>query len=73
MDDYLKAYRVGPVSDQAAEREEGRFKEAAREVEELVGVLEGLGPRAKEKGRKGDWRFTAKGIVRTFMGRTKDM
>lgn len=73
LEDHLKAYRVGPVTQQVVEREESSFKEAAREVEELVGVLEALGPKAKMQGRKGDWKFTAKGVVRTFMGRTKDM
>lgn len=84
MGDYMKAYRVGIVSDQTVERESEKFKEAAREVEELVGLLEVLGPKAKAKSQmggdgeggkvgKGGWKFTAKGIVRTFMGRTKDM
>lgn len=81
VEDYMRAYRCSGVSDTAVERDPERWRAAVREIEELVGVLQVLGPRAAaqqeaqqaEGKKKGDWRFQARGIVRTFMGRTKDM
>ncbi len=74
MEDYLRAYRCGPVSDPGVEREKAKFAEAVEEVVEIVDVLSVLGPKAGGSGekKKGDWRFQARGIVRTFIGRTKD-
>ena len=76
MEDYLRAYRCGPVSDPAVERDETRFVEAVEEVVELVDALSALGPRASSTNdgvvKKGGWRFQARGIVRSFIGRTKD-
>ena len=76
MDDYLKAYRCGVAQSEAAERDLETWKEAVIEIEELVGVLEVLGGKIKagsdtESVKKGDWRFQARGLVRTFIGRTK--
>jgi hypothetical protein len=71
MDDYLKSYRCGVVQDEAVERDLARWKEAVAEVEELVGVLEVLGVKIKDGEKKGSWRFQARGLVRTFIGRTK--
>jgi hypothetical protein len=50
-----------------------KFREGVREVQDLVEIMQGLGPRIKrEEGvKKGDWRFQAKGVVRTFIGRTR--
>ncbi|KAF8748524.1 TPR-like protein [Rhizoctonia solani] len=53
-----------------------RFKEGVVEVTELVDVLRNLGPRARdgeiEEGKNRElWKFQAKSLVRTFMGRTK--
>ena len=79
MEDYLRAYRCGPVSDPCVEREKKKFVEAVDEIVELVDVLSVVGPRAAAmacdggKGKKkGDWRIQARGIVRSFVGRTKD-
>lgn len=74
IDDNVRAYRVSVVNDEDVERVPARWREAVAEVEELVATLELLGPKVpKEEGKKGgDWRFQARGIVRTFMGRTKD-
>lgn len=76
MEDYLLAYRCGPVSDPSVEREKAKFVEAVEEIVELVDVLSILGPTLGEVGgmgkKKGDWRFQARGIVRTFIGRTRN-
>ena len=73
MVDYIRAYRCGPVNNQNVETDKVKFKEAVMEVEEMVDVMKLLGPKikAEEGGKKGDWRFQAKGLVRTFMGRTR--
>ncbi|RSH93866.1 hypothetical protein EHS25_006516 [Saitozyma podzolica] len=82
VEDYLRAYRCGTSSDARVERELERWKEAVQEIEDLVDVLSLLGPKAAAQAsdadadatgkKKGDWRFQARGIVRTFMGRTKE-
>jgi tetratricopeptide (TPR) repeat protein len=82
VEDYLRAYRCGTSSDTRVERELERWKEAVQEIEDLVDVLSLLGPKAAAQAsdadadatgkKKGDWRFQARGIVRTFMGRTKE-
>ncbi|WWD01136.1 hypothetical protein V866_008075 [Kwoniella sp. B9012] len=79
LDDYLKAYRCSIVSDESVERDLEKWKEAANEIEILVATMSQLGPKAKtqqeeagEMKKKGDWKFQARGIVRTFMGRTRD-
>ncbi|WVO18500.1 hypothetical protein L204_106217 [Cryptococcus depauperatus] len=78
IDDYLRAWRCGPVQDESVERDVGVWREALEELEDLVAVLSVLGPKAKaaqekEGGKKkGDWKFQAKGLVRTFMGRTRE-
>lgn len=73
MEDYLRAYRCGVAQDPAIERDSVKWREAVDEIEELVTVLSALGPKVvKPEGEKrGDWKFQAKGIVRTFMGRTR--
>lgn len=74
LDDYVRAYRADIVSDERVERDRARWVEAVREVEDLVATFQLLGPKVpKVEGKKGgDWRFQARGIVRTFMGRSKD-
>lgn len=73
MEDYLRAYRCGVAQDPAIERDAAKWREAVEEIEELVTVLSALGPKVvKPEGEKrGDWKFQAKGIIRTFMGRTR--
>jgi hypothetical protein len=82
LDCYLKAYRCGIAQDEQVERELSRFKEAVPDLEELVDLMRMLGPRAKEqeaaqglekgKAKWNDWKFQARTLVRTFIGRTKD-
>jgi hypothetical protein len=74
VDDYLRAYRVTVASDERVERDRTRWREAVEEIEDLVATLSQLGPRIpRVEGKKGgDWRFQARGIVRTFMGRTRE-
>ncbi|BGP16213.1 hypothetical protein JCM10213_007070 [Rhodosporidiobolus nylandii] len=73
LDAHLKAYRA-QVSDPAVERDLGAFKAAAERVEEVVTMLENLGEKdAKDGGVVAkDWKFQARSLVRTFLGRTKD-
>jgi tetratricopeptide (TPR) repeat protein len=74
VDDYLRAYRVTVAQDERVERDRTHFRSAVEEIEDLVATLSQLGPRIpKIEGKKGgDWRFQARGIVRTFMGRTRE-
>ena len=78
MEDYFRAYRCGPVSDPGVERDKEKFVEAAGEVVELVHVMSLLEPQASDRGlngigrNKSDWKFQARGIIRTFLGRTRD-
>ena len=67
IDSYIKAYRCGTASRQAVETDREVWLEAVQEVEDVVDVLQMLGPKAAA----GNWRFQARGLVRTFMGRTK--
>jgi hypothetical protein len=73
MEDYLRAYRCGLAQDPAIERDAVKWRDAVEEIEELVTVLSALGPKVVrgEGEKKGDWKFQARGIVRTFMGRTR--
>ena len=75
MDDYLKGYRCGVAQDESVERDKEVWKEAVEVIEELVGVMEVLGGKIEKAGKgevkKGDWRFQARGLVRTFIGRTR--
>ncbi|ORY29973.1 putative karyogamy-related protein [Naematelia encephala] len=79
IEDYLRAYRCGPASEQGVERDIEKWKEAVVEIQDLVDVLSLLGPKAAAESdaasgtkKKGDWRFQARGIVRTFIGRTRE-
>lgn len=84
LEAYMNAYRVNVVSDESVATDAERWKEAVVEVEELVDILRNLGPRAAQAAEEtsaGDverrhgttWQFQARGVVRTFMGRTKDV
>lgn len=74
LEDYVRAYRAEVVLDERVERDRTRWRQAVEDVEDLVATFQLLGPKVpKVEGKKGgDWRFQARGIVRTFMGRTKD-
>lgn len=73
LEDYVRAYRCGPALDPGVEVDKEKFREGVKEVVELVETMQGLGPRIKreEGAKKGDWRFQARGVVRTFVGRTR--
>ncbi|EJU06668.1 TPR-like protein [Dacryopinax primogenitus] len=73
LDAHMNAYRAAVVSDERVEVDLENWKEAVGEVEEIVELMRNLGPRAAEEGKGGmkDWKFQAKSVVRTFMGRTK--
>lgn len=66
---YMNAYRSSTAGMmEQGETDVEKWREAAREVEEMVDVLRNFGPRAE--GYK--WRLQARSILRTFMARTKD-
>jgi len=82
LDAYTAAYRCGVASDTRLEVEVERWREAIDEVEEYIDVLRNFGPKAAEekkyqagsrvgKRRESSWAFQARGVVRTFMGRTR--
>ena len=69
LEAYLEGYRAGVAGQmEAGETDLERWREAAREVEDIYDVLVNYGP--KVEGSK--WKLQARSIVRTFMGRTKD-
>ena len=69
LNSYMEAYRSGLASTMGQdETDADKWREAAKEVQEMVDVLRNFGPRVE--GYK--WRLQAKSILRTFMGRTKD-
>ncbi|KAK4699515.1 tetratricopeptide repeat protein 27, partial [Phenoliferia sp. Uapishka_3] len=74
LDAHLKAYRAGVASDTTVEHDREKFLDAAMHVEEVVGMLENLGPKDGKDGLPiaKDWKFQARSLVRTFLGRTKD-
>jgi tetratricopeptide (TPR) repeat protein len=77
LDAHLKAYRAGVARDEGVETDVKKFREAALRVTDVVDALRNLGP--KEVQREGgtveqvakDWRFQARSILRTFVGRTR--
>ncbi|KIM26756.1 hypothetical protein M408DRAFT_25041 [Serendipita vermifera MAFF 305830] len=82
LEAYSAAYRCGVATDTKLEVEVERWREAIGELEEYVDVLRNFGPKALEerekqgdsgtrKKREGSWGFQARGVVRTFMGRTR--
>ncbi|KZT60844.1 tetratricopeptide repeat domain 27 [Calocera cornea HHB12733] len=73
LEAHMNAYRAAVVSDERVDVDLERWREAVGELEETVDVMRNLGPRAAEEGKGGmkDWKFQAKGVVRTFMGRTR--
>ena len=82
LDSQVKAYRASVVNDEEVERKVERWREAVEETKEIAETMMGLGPKAVdvemrtlgegEKGEWKDWKFQARSMVRSFMGRTKD-
>lgn len=75
MEDVMRSYRCAVADRAEVERDYEEWKVAVREMEETVGAMQVLGIKIKAKEqdqeggkkKKGDWKFQAKGIVRTFM------
>ena len=73
LDAHLKAYRAGIASDSTIEHDRKKFVDASLRVEEVVGMLENLGPKLRKDGEvvAKDWKYQARSLVRTFLGRTR--
>lgn len=74
LDAHLKAYRAGVATDETVEHDRAKFDEAVAKVEDVVSMLENLGSKEKSDGElvAKDWKYQARSLVRTFLGRTKD-
>ncbi|GJN90490.1 hypothetical protein Rhopal_003501-T1 [Rhodotorula paludigena] len=75
LDAHLKAYRAAVVGNEAIEHDRAAFVEAVERVETVVTMLENLGEKEAKDGSglvAKDWKFQARSLVRTFLGRTKD-
>ncbi|KAG9003220.1 hypothetical protein FRB90_011233 [Tulasnella sp. 427] len=86
LEAHINAYRASVVNDERVATDLERFKGAIVELEELVDVMRNLGPRAIEESQRSgtaegeegrrrktnSWQFQARGLVRTFMGRTRE-
>ncbi|GAA5900066.1 tetratricopeptide repeat-containing protein EMW1 [Sporobolomyces salmoneus] len=73
LDAHLKAYRSLVVGNESIEHDKAKFIEATERVEEVVEMLENLGTKDGKDGEMiaKDWKFQARSLVRTFLGRTK--
>ncbi|GAA5840383.1 hypothetical protein JCM3766R1_000272 [Sporobolomyces carnicolor] len=73
LDAHLKAYRALVVGNEAIEHDRDKFVEATERVHEVVEMLENLGTKDGKDGDMiaKDWKFQARSLVRTFLGRTK--
>ena len=74
LDAHLKAYRAGVVTDSTVEHDRARFVDAAEQVDTLVSMLENYGDKERKDGSglvAPDWKFQARSLVRTFLGRTR--
>ncbi|KAJ7610975.1 hypothetical protein FB45DRAFT_1066137 [Roridomyces roridus] len=75
-DDALKAsmdaYRCSVAGTmESGETDVKRWREAVEDVQDVVDALRNFGPRSKDEGSR--WKLQARSIVRTFMGKTKDV
>ncbi|GAA5857947.1 hypothetical protein JCM1840_000979 [Sporobolomyces johnsonii] len=73
LDAHLKAYRAAVVGNPAVEHDKAKFVEAVERVETVVDMLENLGSKDGKDGQlvAKDWKFQARSLVRTFLGKTK--
>ncbi|GAA5962918.1 hypothetical protein JCM3765_005919 [Sporobolomyces pararoseus] len=73
LDAHLSAYRSLVVGNESIEHDKDKFVEATQRVEEVVEMLENLGTKDGKDGEMiaKDWKFQARSLVRTFLGRTK--
>ncbi|GAA6061372.1 hypothetical protein JCM10212_005826 [Sporobolomyces blumeae] len=73
LDAHLKAYRSAVVGNEGIEHDKAQFVEATQRVEQVVEMLENLGPKDNKDGQviAKDWKYQARSLVRTFLGKTK--
>ncbi|KAF7984741.1 hypothetical protein HWV62_11686 [Athelia sp. TMB] len=65
----LDGYRCSPAGTfEKGDADVVKWREALREVEDIVGVLRNFGPRVEGF----NWEFQGRSIVRTFIARSKD-
>ncbi|BGP32097.1 hypothetical protein JCM10296v2_003876 [Rhodotorula toruloides] len=74
LDAHLKAYRAAVVNNPNVAHDRTAFREAVEQVETVVSMLENLGPKDGKDGAvvAKDWKFQARSLVRTFLGRTRE-
>ncbi|GAA5850335.1 hypothetical protein JCM8547_001836 [Rhodosporidiobolus lusitaniae] len=74
LDAHLKAYRCAVATESAVAHDREKFLAACERVDEVVTMLENLGSKDGKDGEPvaKDWKFQARSLVRTFLGRTKD-
>lgn len=66
---YLDGYRCSTAGTfEKGDTDVGKWREAVREVQEIVDAVRNFGPRVEGFS----WRHQGRSIVRTFMGRSKD-
>jgi hypothetical protein len=65
---YLDGYRCYLAENAEKDMDVENWRDAVREVEDIVDILRNFGPRVA--GYK--WRLQGRSIIRTFMGRTKE-
>ena len=79
LETHLKAYRASIASDSNVETDTKTFKSAALDIMDLVDIMRNFGDKPadvndvqNQDDASPDWRFQARSIVRTFLGRTKN-
>ncbi|KAI9574328.1 hypothetical protein HD554DRAFT_2011493 [Boletus coccyginus] len=66
---YLDGYRCGTAGTfEKGDTDVEKWREAVREIEDMVDVLRNFGPRLQGS----NWRHQGRSIVRTFIGRSRD-
>ncbi|TIA97937.1 hypothetical protein E3P94_02722 [Wallemia ichthyophaga] len=78
IDMHLKAYRASVGSDDSVENDLKAFRRASEAINDLVDVLQNFGDKPadvndpnNQEDASPDWRYQAKSILRTFLGRTR--
>ncbi|TIA90537.1 hypothetical protein E3P99_01493 [Wallemia hederae] len=78
LDMHLKAYRASVAVDETVETDLPTFRRAAEAITDLVDVLQNFGDKPadandpdNQQDASPDWKYQARSILRTFLGRTK--
>jgi hypothetical protein len=80
LEAYMHAYQSEALDDGTKITSTNDFQEAARRLDEILDVIENLGPRISQadqgkdmapKGRS-TWKFQSRSMIRSFLGRTKE-